>query len=125
MRTAGPRGQHARMDLARSAQRDTADGPDGPPPVRVREVIPVNLFEDADGRLVVVDGRVRPPPHPDTGPLLRIGRTRLALHHLAPSTLDRLAARGSVVVDGPDALNVLLALADFYGGGRDAGSGAD
>lgn len=85
-------------------------------------MIPVHLFEDADRRLVVVDGRRAYSCLADTGPLLRIGRTRLALHHLAPATLERLATRGTVVVEGPDALNVLLALADVSAGARVAGS---
>lgn len=107
------------MDLVRPPACGTADGPAGTPSRRAREVIPVQLFEDAQGRLVVVDGRSARATRPDAGPLLRIGRTRLALHHLTTAVAGRLAAQGAVVVDGPDALNVLLALADATGRERD------
>lgn len=77
-------------------------------------MIPVLLFEDVEGRMVVVDARI--PRAPRTGtPMLRIGRARLALHHLAPAVVARLEASGQVTVDGPDALNVLLAFADGVG----------
>lgn len=106
------------MDNARTRECGTTEATAGTPPTRGREVIPVHLFEDAQGRLLVVDGRVGR-PRPDAGPLLRIGRTRLALHRLAPAAAERLAAQGVVVVEGPDALNVLLALADASGRDRD------
>jgi hypothetical protein len=78
------------------------------------EVIPVTLFEDAAGRMVVVDARGGRGACA-AAPLLRLGRARLALHHLAPAVGARLEATGQVTVDGPDALNVLLAFADGVG----------
>lgn len=84
------------------------------------DVIPVSLFEDARGRLVVVDGRVRGDPTPADGPLLRMGRLRIALHHLSPPVAARLVADGMVATEGPDALNVLLAFADTFGAAEDA-----
>lgn len=80
-----------------------------------RDLIPVMLFEDGHGRLVVVDSRPLQPTRPPGGQLLRIGRTRLALHHLAPQVVSRLMVDGHVVVEGADALNVLLAFANGLG----------
>jgi hypothetical protein len=85
----------------------------------VSDIVPVTLFEDMHGRLVVVDARGPRESHATDGPLLRIGRTRLALHHLAPPLRTRLADHGAVTVEGQDALNVLLAFADAVGSGGD------
>lgn len=78
-------------------------------PAGCDETLAVTLFEDAAGRLVIVDDRDRP-PH-GSGPLLRIGRARIVLRHLGTQVTARLLTDGHVVVDGPDALNVLLAFA--------------
>jgi hypothetical protein len=66
--------------------------------------LPVTVCEDARGRLVLVLG---------DGPcedLFRFGRTAIDARHLAPATCDNLLARGQATVDGPDAVNALLAL---------------
>ena len=81
------------------------------------DLVPVTLFEDAAGRLVVVDARTPRGVQALDGPLVRLGRTRLALHHLAPDVVSRLVADGRVTVDGPDAVNVLLAFATGLGVG--------
>jgi hypothetical protein len=75
------------------------------------DLIPVTLFEDAQGRLVVVDSRL-PPARALDPALVRIGRTRLALRHLAPPVATELLGEGVVTVEGADALNVLLAFAN-------------
>lgn len=80
-----------------------------------RDLIPVMLFEDGHGRLVVVDARPARPSRPLDAQLLRIGRAHLALHHLAPQVVSRLMVDGHVVVEGADALNVLLAFANGLG----------
>lgn len=75
------------------------------------DILSVTLFEDRAGRLLLV-AEAAPPPVTEDGALLRIGRARIPAHHLAPAVVERLLARGHVRVDGPDALNVLLAFAD-------------
>jgi hypothetical protein len=94
---------HARAQPGASlARRPMAGSPD---------LIPVILFEDTRGRLVVVDSRL-PPSRPLDGQLVRIGRTRLALRHLASTVATQLLGEGAVTVEGADALNVLLAFAN-------------
>lgn len=97
-----------RGDLPRKRPKD------GP----TEEFLPVMLYEDGEGRLVVIDARTpQRAPAPDA-PLLRIGRARLARHHLAPPVLERLLEAGHAVVDGADALNVLLAFSSCLGPAR-------
>lgn len=95
-----------------------AYGEPTPAAPRSDDFIPVTLFEDAAGRLVVVDSRTARGLQALDGPLARVGRTRLALHHLAPAVTARLVAEGRAAVDGPDALNVLLAFATGLGARR-------
>lgn len=104
MRTAS-----AQSPASRTADRAT--GPTGCAGRRVADgILPVTLFEDAAGRLVLVAEGDAPPM---TGePLLRIGRARIPARHIAATVVQRLRARGHASVDGPDALNVLLAFAD-------------
>ena len=96
--------------------------PNGPVPERVAaapargatprvDVIPATLFEDVDGRLVVVDARCAPHASINDTPLLRIGSVRLTLPHLRPSVVGQLATQGYATVEGPDAVTVLLAFA--------------
>ena len=73
------------------------------------DMLAVTLFEDAAGRLVIVDESERLPR--GNGPLLRIGRARIVLRHLGAPVMTRLLSHGHVVVNGADALNVLLAFA--------------
>lgn len=73
-------------------------------------ILPVTLFEDAAGRLVLVAEGDAPPITGES--LLRIGRARIPARHLAATVVQRLRASGHASVDGPDALNVLLAFAD-------------
>ena len=80
------------------------------------DLIPVMLFEDTRGRLVVVDSRAASTRALDSE-LVRIGRTRLALHHLAATVAARLTTEGVVTVEGAYALNVLLAFANGLGPG--------
>lgn len=85
------------------------------PMAGTHDLVPVMLFEDGFGRLVVVDSRRPVPAKPAGTPLLRIGRAQLALHHLAPQVVGRLVSEGQVTVEGADALNVLLAFANGLG----------
>lgn len=79
------------------------------------DVLPVVLYEDGAGRLVVVDaGRIEALPG-DAGPLLRIGRARIVPRHLTAPVAARLARDGHATAEGPDALNVLLAFASGLG----------
>lgn len=116
-------GQHAAMHLdaapadpRRSAPRGARADAD-PAHARVDDILPVLLFEDVAGRLVLVDARYAA-LRQDDGPLLRIGRARIVLRHLGAQVTARLLADGRVVVEGADALNVLLAFADELGAAR-------
>ncbi|MFZ5658053.1 MAG: hypothetical protein ACOY37_13565 [Pseudomonadota bacterium] len=91
-------------DAASIAPRPTRENAGG-------EIRPVVLYEDAAGRLIVVDAQRRAALAQDAGPLLRIGRARVVLRHLTGPVAARLAQDGHATVEGPDALNVLLAFA--------------
>lgn len=72
----------------------------------------VNLYEDSAGRVVVMEARSAA-AH-DAG-LMPIGAARIVLRHLAPPVATRLLRDGHTIVEGDDALNVLLAYAHQAG----------
>lgn len=78
----------------------------------------VTLFEDASGRLVIVDAGSPALADVVERGMLRIGRALLPLRHLAPAVVARLLSEGHARVDGGDALNVLLAFAEAVRGPR-------
>lgn len=75
------------------------------------DMIEVAVYEQPDGRLVLFQCAFTGDAAASRNDaLLRIGRARIALHHLSAQAAATLLAHGTVVVEGPDALNVLLAL---------------
>ena len=110
MRAHAPLRQHAAMDATAGPTRKHR--PDAPRPrAAVDGPLQVVLFEDEAGRLLVVDARIGAPGALAV-PAVRLGRAALLLRHLGSSTADRLRVDGQAVVDGADAVNVLLAFAD-------------